>query len=586
MLHPPTDLNSSAHLGLTDDLNSPVALSVATDVLAPIQPYSPIGASRDGVQLTFIDTGIENYQQLADHIIAGDVFFIDTAHDGIDQITATLGQYDSITGLHLVTHGSAGQLQMGSSILNSQALAKYEQAFKGWANILTEEADILLYACNVANTAVGRDFVTYLSQLTQADVAASTDLTGHAAQLGDWDLEFATGTIEANTSFAATIAAAYQGVLATYRDVNEIRIMPLGDSITQGNFEFNSYRRPLWQQLNANGYNKVNFVGSQVKNGTDTVPNPDFDLDHESYGGRRADQILENISSWANAARPDVVLLHLGTNDLIQKQSVQSTLDDISNIIDRLRDYNSNIAILLAKVTPSVTKRGGEAIAAFNRLVPDLAQSKNRSGSPVILVDQESGFNVKSNTYDGLHPNASGEIKMANRWFAALDELFKSNHEYQRNGSSTGGSQPAPLGKGNGLKGDYFNNIDFTDFAVSSVDPTVNFLWSSGSPHRSIGVDTFSARWTGQVQARYSEDYTFYTTGDDGVRLWVNGQLIIDGFIDQAPTEYSGRIRLEAGQKYDIKMEYYENRGGALAQLSWSSASQFKEIIPQSQLFS
>ena len=62
---------------------------------------------------------------------------------------------------------------------------------------------------------------------------------------------------------------------------------------------------------------------------------------------------------------------------------------------------------------------------------------------------------------------------MANRWFAALDELFKSNHEYQRNGSSTGGSQPAPLGKGNGLKGDYFNNIDFTDFAVSSVDPTV-----------------------------------------------------------------------------------------------------------------
>ena len=63
------------------------------------------------------------------------------------------------------------------------------------------------------------------------------------------------------------------------------------------------------------------------------------------------------------------------------------------------------------------------------------------------------------------------------------------------------------------------------------------------------------------MQARYSEDYTFYTTGDDGVRLWVNGQLIIDGFIDQAPTEYSGKIRLEAGQKYDIKMEYYEKRG-------------------------
>ncbi|MEO0757958.1 MAG: PQQ-dependent sugar dehydrogenase, partial [Cyanobacteria bacterium J06648_16] len=71
----------------------------------------------------------------------------------------------------------------------------------------------------------------------------------------------------------------------------------------------------------------------------------------------------------------------------------------------------------------------------------------------------------------------------------------------------------------------------------------------------------------------------------DGVRLWVNGQQIIDQFIDQAPTNHTGQITLQAGQKYDIRMDYYENSGGAVAKLAWSSASQPLQIVPQSQLY-
>ncbi|MGJ5634627.1 Calx-beta domain-containing protein, partial [Nostoc sp. CALU 1950] len=110
--------------------------------------------------------------------------------------------------------------------------------------------------------------------------------------------------------------------------------------------------------------------------------------------------------------------------------------------------------------------------------------------------------------------------------------------------------------------------------------------WALGSPDPSVGVDTFSARWTGQVQAKYSETYNFHTTTDDGVRLWVNGQQIINKFVDQSATEHSGSIALVAGQKYDIKLEYYDKTYEAVSQLSWSSASQTKEIIPQSQLYS
>ncbi|HEY9845679.1 MAG TPA: PA14 domain-containing protein, partial [Candidatus Caenarcaniphilales bacterium] len=81
-----------------------------------------------------------------------------------------------------------------------------------------------------------------------------------------------------------------------------------------------------------------------------------------------------------------------------------------------------------------------------------------------------------------------------------------------------------------------------------------------------------------------SETYTFYVTTDDGVRLWVNGKLLVDNWVDQGPTERSGTIALTAGQEYGIRMEYYEKVGGAMAKLTWSSAKQAKEVVPQACL--
>ena len=141
------------------------------------------------------------------------------------------------------------------------------------------------------------------------------------------------------------------------------------------------------------------------------------------------------------------------------------------------------------------------------------------------------------------------------------------------------------VGTGSGLRGLYYDNTDFTALKVARVDGTINFDWGTGSPDGSIGADQYSVRWTGQVEPRYTQTYTFYTTTDDGVRLWVNGVLLIDKWIDEAPTEWSGAIALTAGQKYDVRMDYCENGGGAAAQLRWSSASQAKEIIPQTQLY-
>jgi hypothetical protein len=100
-----------------------------------------------------------------------------------------------------------------------------------------------------------------------------------------------------------------------------------------------------------------------------------------------------------------------------------------------------------------------------------------------------------------------------------------------------------------------------------------------------LGVNTFSARWTGQVEAPASETVTFYTVSDDGVRLWVNGQQIINNWTNHSATENSGTIALTAGQRYDIRMEYYENTGSAVARVQWSSPSTAKQGIPQTQLY-
>src|SRR5262249_10541711 len=124
---------------------------------------------------------------------------------------------------------------------------------------------------------------------------------------------------------------------------------------------------------------------------------------------------------------------------------------------------------------------------------------------------------------------------------------------------------------------------------LSRIDPTINFDFGTGSPDPLISSNTFSARWLGQIQALDGDNYTFYTTSDDGVRLWLNGQLIINSWINQAPTEHSNTVAVALAQntKYDAVMEYYENTGGAVARLSWSTAGGgvVKEIVPQSQLY-
>jgi hypothetical protein len=114
---------------------------------------------------------------------------------------------------------------------------------------------------------------------------------------------------------------------------------------------------------------------------------------------------------------------------------------------------------------------------------------------------------------------------------------------------------------------------------ATRVDPEINFDWGTGAPF-SVTGDYFATRWTGYLLPQYTETYTFYEYSDDGVRLWVDGELVIDKWTQEGVVEYTGTKSLVAGTMVPIVLEYYEYGGDAAVQLSWSSTSVAKAIIP------
>ncbi len=143
----------------------------------------------------------------------------------------------------------------------------------------------------------------------------------------------------------------------------------------------------------------------------------------------------------------------------------------------------------------------------------------------------------------------------------------------------------APNSATKGLAMSIHNNRDRTGTLITKNVSALDFDWGSGSPDPLIHPDTFFIRFRGKVQPEFTETYTFYTRADDAVRLFVNGQLLIDAWRDSDGSELSASIALEAGNKYDLRFDYYESAGAAFAHLLWSSPSTPKQIIPRAKLF-
>ena len=197
-----------------------------------------------------------------------------------------------------------------------------------------------------------------------------------------------------------------------------IRIMLLGDSITYGTGSTGivGYRRPLYQLLIETGYH-VDFIGSQTSGSP-----ADFDRNHEGHSGWRADQIRDNITAWLNSTPADVVLLHIGTNDISQGQNPSSTRNEIGQILDLIDTWEAThnpVWVALARIINRNDWRSGTT-TTLNGLIQGLADTRIAAGDRIVVVDMENALSYPGDLADTVHPNDSGYGKMAAAWFAEI----------------------------------------------------------------------------------------------------------------------------------------------------------------------
>ncbi|MGP3971021.1 SGNH/GDSL hydrolase family protein [Streptomyces sp. 6N223] len=222
---------------------------------------------------------------------------------------------------------------------------------------------------------------------------------------------------------AAQGAQGAQGADADRPLQEPVRIMPLGDSITGSP---GCWRALLWQDLVDAGYAGIDFVGTLAGQGCGFA----YDGENEGHGGILATNMADQnqLPAWLSATNPDVVLMHLGTNDVWSARSTDTILAAYTTLVEQMRAHNPRMEILVAQIIPMDSAQScatcAEGVVDLNAAIPDWAASLSTEASPVTVVDQWTGFDTATDTYDGVHPNDAGNRKIADAWYPSLTEAL------------------------------------------------------------------------------------------------------------------------------------------------------------------
>jgi ferric-dicitrate binding protein FerR (iron transport regulator) len=178
-----------------------------------------------------------------------------------------------------------------------------------------------------------------------------------------------------------------------------------------------------------------------------------------------------------------------------------------------------------------------------------------------------------------------GRVRLSNR-----DDAHQVDVAAQQMSATTGTGQLAaatgslPTLATTGLTGDYFDNQDFTGWRLRRIDPAIDFNWDKDGPDPLVGPETFSVRWRGWLVPTYSGPCTFTVLMDDGVRLWLDGRLVLDEWHLNEKVEFSTTVTLEAGRAYQVRLDYYQEPTDALIRWYWSGGDYPKQPVPTSWL--
>ncbi len=327
---------------------------------------------------------------------------------------------------------------------------------------------------------------------------------------------------------------------------------------------------------------------SPISQSTATIPYPGSSLSVSANGAANA--IVWGLDSSANQTGPAILYAYNATNLAVELYNssqnlardnpgpaLKFTMPTIANgkVFVGTANTLSVFGNLSTLAAPTISPPGG----LFTNLI-------------LVSLSSSAGGAALYYTLDGGTPTTnslrySGPFMLTNS--ASVQAIASVPGQVDSPVAAASFIESAMLGNGTGLLGQYYRNTvasnPFVGTPLVRIDSTIDFNWNTVPPDPSIPYTNYTVRWTGMVQPLFTETYTFTTTTDDGVRLWVNGQELINRWTPQAPASWRGSISLQALQVYPIEMDYFQAGGGAIAHLAWSSPSTPLAIIPQSQLY-
>ena len=202
-------------LMLAGDVANAASTPSTSDVPAETAGEVAIHTTVQSDIVVFVDSAVSELTDVAQPIAEGaELVLLNGDVDGIAQIRSHLQQRSGIRALHILSHGSAGELQLGTARLSAETLGKHVDNIRGWGDALAPGADLLIYGCEVAADDSGMKLVSEIARLSGADVAASIDRTANARHGGDWDLEYQVGAIESDLALSNRAMDSFGGHLA------------------------------------------------------------------------------------------------------------------------------------------------------------------------------------------------------------------------------------------------------------------------------------------------------------------------------------------------------------------------------------
>ncbi|NEY30805.1 cellulose-binding protein [Streptomyces sp. PRKS01-65] len=308
-----------------------------------------------------------------------------------------------------------------------------------------------------------------------------------------------------------------------------VRIMPLGDSITGSP---GCWRAVLWNRLQSTGYTGIDFVGTLGPQGCGQA----YDGDNEGHGGELVTRVADGnlLPARLAATRPDIVVMHFGTNDVWSNVSPDRILAAYTRLVEQMRASRPDMRILVAQLipmNPATCAECAQRVVALNARIPGWARATSTEDSPVTVVDQWTGFSTATDTYDGVHPNASGDAKIAARWYPALAALLDA-------GVPGGGpGEPGEPGGGpacatafravSAWQGGYQGEVTVTNTSTTPVSgwtatvapsagARVTQVWNGSLTTAADGTATVaSTAWNGTLAPGASTTFGFIATTPD-----------------------------------------------------------------------